>query len=148
MNYLITVAGGVILWFITAIALGGVIGNGVSLSSMSVEDFLVWYRVALGIAALCGIINLCYWYSYGGSDKSAGEYARSKSIWNISFIAQIVIAGAILVFLVLMLLKEGISTGYYLIIFGLASLHTYLYFWVCSLVMSPPNVQHMPLGKR
>lgn len=148
MNYLITVAGGVILWFITAIALGGVIGNGVSLSSMSVEDFLVWYRVALGIIALSGILNLCYWYSYGGSDKSAGDYGRSKSIWNISFISQIVLAGLIVAVLVLMLLKEGVSTGYYIIIFGLASLHSYLFFWICSLVMSPPNVQHIPLGKR
>ncbi len=136
------------MWFITAIALGGVIGNGVSLSSMSVEDFLAKYRVALGIAALFGIINLCYWYSYGGSDKSAGDYGRSKSIWNISFIVQIVLAGVIEAILVIMLLKEGVSTGYYLIIFGLLSLHTYLYFWVCSLVMSPPNVQHIPLGKR
>jgi len=148
MNYLITAAAGVILWFITAIPLAGVIGNGVSLSSMSIEEFLVWYRKALSIASLSAIINLFYWYYYGGSDKSAGDSVRSKSIWNISFISQIVIAGVILVVLVLMLLKQGISTGYYGIIFGLASLHSYLFFWICSLVMSPPNVQYSPLGKR
>lgn len=148
INYLVTMAAGVILWFITAIALGGVMGDGVTLSSMSIEDFLMRYRIALGIAAVSGMLNLFYWYFYGGSVSSAGEEARSKSIWNISFIVQIVVAGLILASLVFMLLTEGVSTLYYVIIFALLALHSFLFFWICSLIMSPPNVEYCVLGKR
>lgn len=84
MNYLITLAGGSILWVITAVVLGGVIGDKVSLSSMSVEDFLERYRIVLAIAAAIGMMNSLYWYLYGGKDSTAGELERAKKIWNIS----------------------------------------------------------------
>lgn len=148
MNYLITVAGGAILWIITAIVLGGVIGEKVSLSSMSVEDFLVKYRIVLAIAATVGIMNSLYWYFYGGKDSTAGELDRAKKIWNVSFIVQIVASVGVVLTLVFMLMTEGVPPIYYIIIFGLAALHTFIFFWLCTMLMSPINVERMPLCKR
>ncbi len=148
MNYLITLAGGAILWVITAVVLGGVIGDKVSLSSMSVEEFLARYRIVLAIAALIGITNSLYWFYYGSKDSTAGALERAKKIWNISFIIQIVASAGIVLALVLMLMTQGVAPIYYIMLFGLAALHTFIFFWISTLLMSPTNVERLPLCKR
>lgn len=148
LNYLITIAVGGILWVITAVVSGDLLGEGISLATMSIEDFLFRYRIALAVAAVSGILNSFYWYFYGGKDSSAGDLDRAKRIWNQSFIGQIVTAAVVLVVLVFMLMTEGVTLKYYLIIFGLTSLHTYIFFWLCTFLMSPINVERIPLFKR
>jgi hypothetical protein len=148
LNYLITIAAGGILWVITAVVSGDLLGERVSLATMSVEDFLLRYRIVLTIAAVIGILNSFYWYLYGSKDSTAGELNRAKGIWNMSFIGQIVAATGIVVALVFMLMGEGVTINHYAIIFGLASLHTFIFFWLCTFLMSPINVERIPLFKR
>lgn len=147
MNYLITLSGGAILWVITAIVLGGVIGDRITLASMSTDDFLARYRIILAIAAVCGILNAIYWYFYGGKDSTAGELNKAKRIWHALFLTQIITAVVILFILVFMLMAEGVAPLHYAIFFALISLHTYIYFWLCTFFMSPINVERIPLFK-
>lgn len=148
LNYLVTIAIAGVLWVITAVLSGDLLGDSISLATMSVEDFLMRYRIVLAIATVIGLLNSFYWYFYGSKDSAAGELDRAKRIWNISFIAQIVVAAGIVVALVVMLMAEGVSPKYYLIIFGLGSLHTFIFFWFCTFLMSPINVERIPLFKR
>lgn len=148
LNYLITITAGGILWVITAVASGDLLGERISLATMSLEDFMLRYKIVLAIAAVIGIANSFFWYFYGGKDSTAGELNRAKGIWNISFIGQIFAAVGIVVVLVFMLMGEGVAFKHYIIIFGLASLHTFIFFWLCTFLMSPINVERIPLFKR
>jgi hypothetical protein len=144
MNYLITTAIGGILWVITAVFLGEELGNTMPLATLSVEEFLVRYRIALAAAAVMGLLSVFYWYFYGSKDSTAGELDRAKRIWYSSFVGQIIIAVGIVVILVILFLSEGLTTIDYLIIFALVSLHTYIFFWLCTFFMSPRTVKYIP----
>lgn len=148
MNYIITLAAGGMLWVLSAVLLGSLLGDNISLARLSVEDFLVRYRMALGIATVSGILNLFYWFYYGGKESTAGEPDNAKKIYNISFVSQIFMASAIVIALVLMLMGEGIESMYYIVIFMQASLQTFTFFWLCSFLMSPVNVEYIPYFKR
>ena len=148
LNYLVTFAIAGVLWVITAVLSGDLLGDSISLATMSVEDFLMRYRIVLAIATVIGLLNAFYWYFYGNKDSTAGELNLAKRIWNISYIAQIVVAAGIVVALVVMLMAEGVSPKYYLIVFGLASLHTFVFFWFCTFLMSPIHVERIPLFKK
>lgn len=148
LNYLVTLAIGAVLWVVSAVIVGNVLSESITLATINVEDFLAIYRIALAIAAFIGISNSFYWYFYGSKDSTAGELDRAKRIWNQSFIAQITVAAGVVFVLGLKFLKEGIVLKDYLIIFGLVSLHTYIFFWFCTFLMSPINVERIPLFRR
>lgn len=148
INYLITLAIGAVLWVVSAVIVGNMMSESITLAIISIEDFLAFYRIVLAIAAFIGISNSFYWYFYGGKDSTAGELDRAKRIWNLSFIGQISAAAGIVSVFGFKFLKEGIVIKDYLIIFGLASLHTYIFFWLCTFLMSPINVERIPLFKR
>ena len=148
LNYLITAAAGVVLWIVTAVVLAPVLGDHITLASMPIEDFIVDYRIDLAIAAMIGILNTLYWYYYGDKDSTAGELDRAKKIWNVSFITQIFLCAVLVFALVFITLAEGLSPIYYVLIFGITALHTFIFFWMCTVLMSPVNVERIPLGKR
>jgi hypothetical protein len=143
LNYLVTFAIAGVLWIITAVLTGNSLGESISLATMSIEDFLIRYRIVLAVAAVLGLLNSFCWYFYGSKDSIGRELNRARKIWNISFIVQIVVAAGLVVALAVMLMAEGVSPKDYLIIFGLASLHTFILFWFCTLLMSPNNVKNL-----
>ena len=147
VNYLITVAFGAILWVITAIFFGGSFVETLLLKTATPEAFLMNLRIVFGIAAALGILNCLFWYYYGGLDNTAGNLSQAKRVWWGSFIIQIVLAIGILVVLILTNLSEGVLTNDWLIIFGIISVHTWFFFWLCSFFMSPNTVKYIPLFK-
>lgn len=147
INYFVTIALGAILWVITAIFYGGTFCESLMLAVSTPDAFLYNFRIMLGIAAGIGILNCLYWYYYGGLDSTAGNLGKAKGIWWGSFIFQIICSIGILLILVFMNLAEGILTKDWLIIFGLFSLHTWFFFWLCTFFMSPRTVKYIPLFK-
>ena len=147
LNYLITIALGIVLWVITAVFYGGTFSESLILAVSTPEQFLSNFRIMLGIAAAIGIINCLYWYYYGSLDSTAGELGKAKKVWMISFVLQIIASAAILFVLISMNLTEGIATSDWIIAFGLISLHTWFFFWLCTFLMSPRTVQYIPLFK-
>lgn len=147
LNYLITTALGAILWVVIAIFIGGALSESLMLAVSTPEDFAANLRIFLGIAALIGIINSLYWFYYGALDSTAGNLGKARRVWIGSFVIQIVISVALLVILIIINLAEGILTTDWLIIFGLFSLLTWFFFWLCTFLMSPRTVKYIPLFK-
>lgn len=148
LNYLITIAFGAILWVVTAIFIAGSFCESLMLAVLTPEQFLANLRIILGVATFAGIINCIQWMYYGGLTSTAGNLKKAKTIWIISLIIQIVLSIALLLILVFMNLTEGILTTDWLIIFGLISLHTWFFYWLCTFFMSPRTVQYIPLLKK
>lgn len=148
LNYFITIALGAVLWVITAIFIGSAFSESLMLANSTPEDFAANLMIILGIAAFLGIINCMHWYYFGGLESTAGNLNRAKNVWWTSFIIQIVISIVLLVILIIINLAEGILTIDWIIIFGLISILTWFFFWICTFVMSPRTVQFIPLFKK
>jgi hypothetical protein len=147
-NYLLTAAAGGLLWAVLAVGLGGHLGNIVPLQERTTEQFLVLYRIALGVAVLVGLANCFYWYFQGSRRQAAVNLRFAQRLWVSSLLAQIVFAVTGLLAVVLLLQAEGLSLGNFAVIFVAFSLLTYVFFWAATLVASPPAVEFIPIGKR
>lgn len=147
MNYLITIAIGVVLWVVIAIFYGGNFSESLIYKNARPEDFLASFRIIMAVAVASGIINCLYWYYYGSRESVAGELSKAKRVWWVSFILQIIISVALLFVLIMLYLSEGIATTNWLITFGLISVLTWFFFWLCTFLMSPRTVQYIPLFK-
>lgn len=145
LNYLICIAFGVLLWVITAIFYGGTFSESLILAVSTPEEFLANFRIVLGIAAASSIINTLYWFYYGNISSVAGNLGKAKRVWWVSFIIQIIISVALLVILVVKNLSEGILTSDWIIIYVLLSIHTWIFFWLFTFLMSPRPVKNIPL---
>lgn len=147
LNYLITISVGVIIWVATAIMYGGTFSESLVLAASTPEAFAANLRIILAAATLAGIGACLYWYYYGNLESTAGKLIKAKRVWWVSFFIQLIIAVAGLFVLVLINLAEGILTKDWLIVFGMLSLHTWVFFWLCTFLMSPRTVQYIPLFK-
>lgn len=147
LNYLITIALGILFLVVTAIFYGGKFSESLILAKATPEDFLAQMRMILGAAAFLGIFNCVYWYYYGNKDSVAGNLHKAKRVWVLSLILQIIFSVVLLVVLVMMNLSEGVQTSSWLILFCLLSVHTWIFFWFCTFLMSPRTVQYIPLFK-
>jgi hypothetical protein len=147
LNYLITIALGVVLWVATAIFYSGGFAESLILAEATPEEFLGTLRMILAVGAAIGIANCLYWYYYGNLDSTAGDLGAAKRVWWISFIIQIIASVGLLFALVAMYMSEGIATADWLIMFAMLSLHTWFFFWLCTFLMSPRTVQYIPLFK-
>lgn len=147
LNFLITIAFGGILWVIIAIFYGGTFSESLMLATATPEQFEANLRVGLGIAAILGIANCLYWYYYGNLDSTVGDLKKAKRFWWVSFILQVIVSVVILFVLVFINLSQGILTSNWLIMFGLISLLSWFFFWLCTFLMSPRNVKYIPLFK-
>lgn len=148
INYLITIALGAFLWVITGIVIGGMLEDYVSLQTMMFEKFLLDYRIALGVAAASGVLNSLYWFFYGDRDSTVGELDKAQKIWNISLVFQFLVSAGVLSTTVFLLMAEGLTLPNYAVIFAGVSVHTYFFFWICTLFMSPRTVERIPLLSR
>ncbi len=147
LNYLLTVGIGVVLWVVIAVFYGGTFSESLIYKAATPEQFLASLRIILAIGIAASILNCLYWYSYGSKESAAGDLAKAKRIWRSSFILQIILSVALLFALVMMYLSEGIATSSWLILFALISLLTWFFYWLCTFLMSPRNVQYVPLFK-
>ena len=146
-NYLITLAVAALLWVGTAILLGNYLGDRVALESATTEDFVKVYRIILVAAAGLGVGNCCFWYFYGARESAGADIGTARRVWRLSLIAQIALAAVAVIALVLAFSNERFETAEYLLVFGAASAHAWIFFWICTLVMSPRPVEYVPFGK-
>lgn len=147
MNYVITLAVAGVAWFGTAILLGNYLGDSVALENATTDTFIQVYRAILIGVAVLGAVNCCYWYFYGAKETTGGNVPAARRIWRLSMVAQIGVATAAVIALVLAFSDEQFTTAEYLLVFAAASVHTYLFFWLCTLLMSPRPVEYVPLGR-
>jgi hypothetical protein len=147
LNYFVTIALGAILWVVTAIFYGGTFSESLMLAVSTPEEFLYNFRIFLGIAAGLGILNCLIWYYYGNLNSTAGNLVGAKRFWWGSFIFQIVFSVCILIILVIINLSEGILSKDWIITFCLISIHTWIFFWLCTFLFSPRTVKNIPLFK-
>jgi hypothetical protein len=147
INYVITLALGALLWVATGALYGEAFSESLILEQSTPEEFLAGFRLVLGIAAATGIANCLYWYYYGSMDSTAGNLGKAKLVWIVSLVFQATAAASLLSGLLFMNLSEGLSTTDWLIAFALISLHTWVFFWFCTYLMSPRTVKFIPLFK-
>jgi len=148
LNYLISLGVSAALWFATAILLGGMLADSVSLQEMAVEDFLTRYRIFMGIAASFATLTMFVWLKHGSKSASGIELHGSRRFWTILLITLVVVAAALLTVLTLMLLAESLGSSTLMMIAGALILHTVAYFWICSLVLTPDRVKFVVPGSR
>ena len=147
LNYLITFVLAGLLWVLTALILGGHLGNTVALAVATVEDFVRWYRILVSTAAVLGLLLAFWWYYYGSRPTTVGELARAGRIWTTLFFVGLALAVGVLVALLIVFREESFTVGQYALFFGVFSLHTWLFFWITTLLMSPRTVQTIPWGR-
>lgn len=148
MNYLIAVGVSAALWLLTAILLGGFLGDSVSLQQMAVEDFLARYRIIMGVAAGLGTITLFAWLQHGSNSEAGAELRRSRRLWTILLISLLVLVAILLTVFTVTMLAEALESGTVIMIGAALFVHTVLYFWVCSLLVSPERVKFVVPGAR
>lgn len=143
MNYLITFAVGAVIWIITGLVMADYLSETISLATMTIEDFLLWYRITITVAGLIALFSTYYWFHYGSKDEVARNLDSAKYVWNGHFIAHVILAVVGLLVLVVVFLDEGLLLGDYSMIFSALSLHTYIFFWLCTFLMSPTAVKYL-----
>jgi hypothetical protein len=148
LNYLITIALGCVLWAVTGFVVGNYLGDSVVLQVLTTDDFLMIYRLALMAASALGIASCLYWYFYGSRKSTAGRLPEARRFWLISFVLLCTVAAAELVTLVVMFRAEALTVGNFAIVFLMLSLQTFVFFWLCTFLMSPRAVEYVPWGKR
>lgn len=148
LNYIITLAVGGLMWLGTGYWTATYLRRNVSLLETTVGYFVSIYRIVLAVAAVIGLL-ICYlWYYYGSRDTTAGDLDRAKSIWTISFFGQLMVAILAVIALVFIFQNAIFTTTQYVIFFTVMSAHTYLFYWLCTLFLSPRTVKYIPWGMR
>ena len=147
-NYLITLMAGAILWIGTGVVLGNYLSENVSLAMLTEDAFKVLYRIVLAATAGLGILITFTWYFYGASDKAAIELERARRRWFIIFTSEFIAAVAAVVTMVVLFMNEELEIINYLLFFLVLSVHTSLFFWICSFYLSPISVKYIPLFRK
>ena len=147
LNYIVTLALAGVLWVATAILLGNHLGDSVALENATTDTFIEVYRIILIAAAVLGFLNCSWWYFYGAKASAGANIAAARRVWRTSFFIEVVLAAGAVVALVVAFSSERFETADYFLVFGAASVHTYLFFWLCTFFMSPRPVEYVPLGR-
>ena len=148
LNYLITVALFGLIWVATAVFAGRQMGDAVVLQERTPAQFVATYQGVVAAAAALGLAGCLYWYFYGSRGSVAGRLAEARRTWVLLLVAQVVVAAAALVTLVLLFRAESLTAGNFAEMLALLVLQTALLFWACTLLFSPRAVEYIPWGKR
>lgn len=148
LNYLLTIALGGLLWVATAVFAGQQMGDAVVLQERTPAQFVATYQAVVAVAAAIGLAVCLYWYFYGSRGSVAGRLDEARRTWVVLLVAEVVVAAAALVALVLLFRAESLTAGNFAEMLALLVLQTALLFWACSLVFSPRAVEYVPWGKR
>lgn len=143
MNYLVSFAIGAGVWMLTGMALADYLSETVSLATMTIEDFLFWYRIAITVVAVIALVCVYFWFYKGSQDQVTRDLAQAKKTWAALFVTLIILAIAALLALVVAFLDEGLIIGDYLLILLALSLHSFIFYWLCTFLMSPLNVKYL-----
>jgi hypothetical protein len=146
LNYLLTVALGGLVFFVASVLIGNYLGNTVSLLGFTIPGFLQLYRIVVAVAVALGVALTFVWLSYGSRPATAGKLPQAKQLWLLLFSVGLAEAGSLLGALMFFLRAEAFTGVQYVILFVVVSLATYLLFWFCTLLMSPPPVKRIPWG--
>jgi hypothetical protein len=147
INTLITLAAAALLWFCTAILIGNYLGDRVALETVTTDAFVKVYRIILIAVAVLGFANCAWWFAYGARESTGGNVGAARRAWRLSLVLQLALAAAAVIALVIVFSNERFETVEYLLVFGAASLHAWLFFWLCTFFMSPRPVEYVPYGK-
>ena len=146
INYLVsfTALGG--LWVVAAVLVGNHIGDNAALSLVTPEDFNHVYKIVMSIGAVAGALGLSHWYWHGAKDAAASDVAAARRLWAAWLFTLGITSVGVLAGLVVVFRTERFTAVEYLLIFGCASLVTWISYWLCSLLMSPRGVKNAPFG--
>ena len=143
LNYLITFVLAGVLWVLTALVLSGWLSESVFLNA-TIDEFIQVYRILVGVAAVLGLLLCVYWYYYGSRPTTVGELGAAKRKWVVLFFVADAIAVGLLVAFLVIFRAETFTLAQYALFFGIFSLHTWVFYWLCTLLMSPRTVKPLP----
>ena len=136
------------LWAVTALTTAGYIGDRVDLSNITASAFVLLYRIVLSCAAVAGLVGTLVWLIYGARPGRALALARAKRVWTGIWFVELLVSGGAVVGLLVRLITESLSFGNIGFLFLMTSLHTWVFFWLSSLIFSPRTVQRVPWASR
>ena len=149
LNYVISLALSGLLWLGTGYWVANYLKFNVSLGmDTTVNYFIGVYRIVLATAAVLGLSICFFWYYYGNRESTAGNLAAAKRVWTLSFFGQLALAVAAVVAIIALFRNAVFTTTQYAIFFAVMSAHTYLFYWLCTLFLSPRTVKYVPWGMR
>lgn len=148
INYLVTIALIAVLWIVAAVLVGNYLGDNAALSDTTTEDFGRVYRIIMTIGAVAAAAGLVHWYWHGAKDGTATDLGGARRFWSGWFFILLITSVGCVAGLIVTFRTERFTLVEYLMLFGCASLLTWVPYWICSLIMSPRGVKHAPLGMR
>jgi predicted histidine transporter YuiF (NhaC family) len=149
LNYVISLALSGLLWLGTGYWVANYLKFNVSLGmDTTVNYFIGVYRIVLAAAAVLGLLICFFWYYYGNRERTAGNLEGAKRVWTLSFFGQMALAVAAVVAIIALFRNAVFTTTQYAIFFAVMSAHTYLFYWLCTLFLSPRTVKYVPWGMR
>jgi len=147
LNYIATTALAILLWVVTGIFVGNYLAGEVALRAFTIEGFLFLYRVASAVIAGIGLLACYYWFYYGSQEETAMDLNRARRVWVSLIVGMFGFAAGGVGTLVVIFRTETFLLLQYVIFFLVMSLHTYIIFWICTLLFSPRTVEFVPVGK-
>jgi F0F1-type ATP synthase membrane subunit c/vacuolar-type H+-ATPase subunit K len=148
INYIITIVVISVLWIGAAIFIGKYISENAALSEATPEEFSQAYLIVMSIGAAAAVIGASHWYWHGSRDAVAAEPRAARRFWSVWFFILIIASVACVAGMIITFIHESFTLVEYLIMFGCASLLTWIPFWVCSMLMSPRGVRPAVYGMR
>ena len=146
INYLVSLTVIGALWVVATILVGNYIGDNAALSNVTPEDFGRVYKIVMSIGAVAGAVGLAHWYWQGAKDAAASDVGAARRFWSVWLFILAITSVGVVAGLAVTFRGERFTAVEYLLIFGCASLLTWISYWLCSLVMSPRGVKNAPFG--
>jgi len=140
----IVTAAALVLWVLTSFLTASYIGDSVTLVSLALDSFVVLYRAALAGAALAGLLGTVVWLLYGSRPGRALGLDQARRVWITLWFIELCAASGVVVGMVVRMIVETLSPGNLAFLFVMMSLHTWVFFWICSLLFSPRTVERLP----
>jgi hypothetical protein len=147
LNYVAATALAIFLWVVTGIFVGNYLAEEVALRAFTVERFLFLYRVVSAAIAGVGLLSCYYWFYYGGREETAADLDRARRVWFGLVVGMFGFAAGGMGTMVVIFRTETFLLMQYAIFFLVMSVHTYIVFWICTLLFSPRTVEFVPVGK-
>jgi hypothetical protein len=147
LNYVAATALAIFLWVVTGIFVGNYLSEEVALRAFTVERFLFLYRVVSAAIAGIGLLSCYYWFYYGGREETAADLDRARRVWFGLIVGMFGFAAGGMGTMVVIFRTETFLLMQYAIFFLVMSVHTYIVFWICTLLFSPRTVEFVPVGK-
>lgn len=148
INYIATVLLVSVLWVPAAVFVGKYISENAALAQATPEEFGQAYLIVMTIGAVAAIVGASHWYWHGAKDAVAAEPRAARRFWSVWFFILVVASIGCVGGMIIAFIHESFTAAEYLMMFGCASVLTWIPFWVCSMFMSPRGVRPAVYGMR